>query len=220
MLLDIGAENIELAPGSFHIGSEGVDKSGCRQLRNAVNRGSRRAAGGWPDRLRNGQPQVAGSSCHSPLSCLEAWFSSRDSTFALRESPFSCCRTGVSCWKPGRASRESQRFCSPATIPLSANRFERGQVAPVKDVFACRHSLMREAILSLRVCCLAIRTHGVAGELDAGEQPEAVSKVLNGSVNGLVLCFCLCADGVSCPRGIDVTEPRRILEVLSHGAGR
>lgn len=32
---------------------------------------------------------------------------------------------------------------------------------------------MREAILSLRVCCLAIRTHGVAGELDAGEQPEA-----------------------------------------------
>jgi len=37
---------------------------------------------------------------------------------------------------------------------------------------------MREAILSLRVCCLAIRTYGVAGELDAGEQPEAVSKAL------------------------------------------
>jgi len=36
MLSDISAENFELAPGSFHTGSEGVAKSGCRQLGNAV----------------------------------------------------------------------------------------------------------------------------------------------------------------------------------------
>ncbi len=106
-------------------------------------------------------------------------------------------RNPAGCWR--FLSHGTSRSDAANPFAIVPNRFERGQVAPVKDVFACRHSLMREAILSLRVCCLAIRTHGVAGELGAGEQPEAVSKVLNGSVNGLVLCFCLCADGVSHP---------------------
>ena len=36
MLLNIGAENIELCSASFHTGSEGVAKSECRQLGKAV----------------------------------------------------------------------------------------------------------------------------------------------------------------------------------------
>jgi hypothetical protein len=43
MLLDIRAENTELAPGSYHAASEGVAKSECRQLGNAVGWRSGRA---------------------------------------------------------------------------------------------------------------------------------------------------------------------------------
>ena len=56
MLLDNGAENIELAPGSFHAGSENMENSECCQLGNAVGWRSGRAVGGRLDRLRGGLP--------------------------------------------------------------------------------------------------------------------------------------------------------------------
>jgi len=61
MLLNKGAENIELAPGSFHTGSESVDKSECCQLGKAVweklSAGDPGGlVGGWADRLRGGAP--------------------------------------------------------------------------------------------------------------------------------------------------------------------
>ena len=43
---------------------------------------------------------------------------------------------------------------------------------------------------------------------------------MNESCNGIVLCFCLCAEGVSRPVGYAPPEPSRMLEVLSHGASR
>ena len=66
MLLNKGAENIELAAEFFHTGSEGVDKSECCQLGNALwetllNWRSGRAGGDWLDGLRGGQPQAAGA---------------------------------------------------------------------------------------------------------------------------------------------------------------
>ena len=58
--IEYWGQNIELAPGSFHTGSESVDKSECRQLGNAVgnalSRRSGRAGDGWPDGLRGGAP--------------------------------------------------------------------------------------------------------------------------------------------------------------------
>ena len=61
MLLDIRAENIESAPGSFHNGSEGVAKSECRQLGNAVWEvlsvgGPGGGGDGWPGGLCGGAP--------------------------------------------------------------------------------------------------------------------------------------------------------------------
>ena len=110
MLLNIGAENIESAPGSFHTGSEGVARSECCQLGKAV--WEKLPVGGPGGRATVGRMGCAaarrkspGASCQAPFCCLEAWFSSRDSTVSFRKPPFSCCRTGFSCWKSSFSSR-------------------------------------------------------------------------------------------------------------------
>ena len=43
---------------------------------------------------------------------------------------------------------------------------------------------------------------------------------MNGSVNGIALCFCLCPAGVSRPVSYAPPELSRMLEVLSPGASR
>ena len=99
MLSAIRAENIELAPGSFHTESEGVAKSGCRQLGNAVwevlpvgGPGGREAAGRMG--CAAARRKSPGPAWQPPSSCLEAWFSSRDSTvsFAMGLIPRSLLR--------------------------------------------------------------------------------------------------------------------------------
>ena len=115
MLLNIGAENIELAPGSFHTGSEGVARSECCQLGKAVwekrsGKSCRLAIrAGWWAAGRIGCAAASrkslGPSWQAPFSCLEGWFSSWDSTASFRKSPSSCFRTGFSCWKSSFSSR-------------------------------------------------------------------------------------------------------------------
>ena len=150
MLLNIGAENIELCSASFHTGSESVAKSECRQLGNAVWEvlsvgapGGRGAVGRMG--CAAARRKSPGASCQAPFSCLEGWFSSRDSTVSFRKSPFSCCRTGFSCWKSSFSSRNLAAYGTETGFACTefAGSCWKGPFSCFRTGFSCFRSRSR-----------------------------------------------------------------------------
>jgi len=80
-----------------------------------------------------------GPACQAPFSCLEAWFSSRNSTVSFRKSPFSCCRTGFSCWKSSFSSRNLAVYGTETGFSCTemADSCRKGPFSCCRTGFSC-----------------------------------------------------------------------------------